>query len=514
MRRDRSWGGLALALAFVLSGCPTRTIDYDAGGDGSSAGGESGRGASGSGGQGPAGRNGSTGTGGAAPGGASGTGGTAGVTGTGGAGPTGGASGGSGGVNGTGGVTGSGGTQASGGTTGAGGTTGSGGTQASGGTTGAGGTTGSGGTHASGGTTGAGGMTGTGGTHATGGTTGTGGVNGSGGTHATGGATGTGGMPATGGVSGTGGMPTCTQTGPCGTTCKPGVYTCTNGTSVCSNQTNATIGTTCGNNQVCDGSGSCVTKTADGGSCTTSQLCQNGNCAKNGSTGICCPANQVNCNGSCADLQTNANNCGSCSIVCGDSLGCSAGQCTCTTSTPNGAICHRPGQTRGTCWGGACVLPAYFSGCNSATDCVPGGCTGPGGYCLGTTDVSGEVSCTDNDGAYVVCSTQQGCLPGPEVGQVQCGDGNANTAMGLVSCDGPSDCPANNDCCTRLSGGGSFCVARTQPGVVGSGCAALDDNPNGPQSGVLCDPLNRTTTCPQGQSCASIAGSQVTFICQ
>src|SRR5947209_9886617 len=58
-------------------------------------------------------------------------------------------------------------------------------------------------------------------------------------------------------------------------------------------------------------------------------------------------------------------------------LGCSSGQCVCTANTPNGTRCYRPGQQPATCWGGTCVLPAFFSGCSTATDCVPGGCTGP-----------------------------------------------------------------------------------------------------------------------------------------
>jgi len=252
-------------------------------------------------------------------------------------------------------------------------------------------------------------------------------------------------------------------------------------------------------------------KTADGGSCTNSQECQNGNCAESGSMGICCPVNYVNCGGSCVDLQSNANNCGTCGSSCGN-LGCSSGQCGCTASTPNGTLCIRPGQTRGTCWGGACVLPAYFPGCNTADDCVPGGCTGPGGYCLGTVDVPGEVSCTAGEGSYIVCPTSQGCLPGPYVGQVQCGNGTA-TETGDITCDGPSDCPANSDCCVEPAG--QHCLAQPQPGVIGSGCAAFDSNPNGPQAGIVCDPLNPVTTCPAGKSCVSdFGGGQVAFLCQ
>ena len=390
--------------------------------------------------------------------------------------------------------------------------TGTGGTAGGGGKTGTGGSAGG-----TAGTTGTGGLAGTSGTGGLAGTSGTGGLAGTGGKAGAGGggASGSGGTGAGGtagaGTGGTGGS-ACTPNASCGTTCAPGTYSCTTGTPAC-NQSPASLGTSCGSNLICDGSGNCVGKTADGGSCTNSQVCQNGNCAKSGSTGICCPANYANCGGSCANLQSDTNNCGSCFVGCGTDLGCSAGVCSCTANTLNGTVCFRPGQTRGTCWTGTCTLPAYFPSCNSAADCVPGGCTSAGGYCLGTVDVAGQVSCSDKGGAYVVCPASQGCSPGPYTGQVQCGDGTS-TGTGKVTCDGPSDCPGNKDCCAE-PGGIQGCLAQPQPGVIGSGCAAFDTNPNGPQATVVCDPLNPTTTCPAGKSCASVfGGALVSFLCQ
>lgn len=175
----------------------------------------------------------------------------------------------------------------------------------------------------------------------------------------------------------------------------------------------------------------------------------------------------------------------------------------------NGTMCIRPGQTRGTCWAGACVLPAYFSGCNTAADCVPGGCTGPGGFCLGTVDVAGQVSCSANTGSYVVCPASQGCSAGPTTGQVECGDGTG-TGTGTVTCDGPNDCTGNNDCCAYPASG-SHCTAQAQPGVIGSGCPSVGP---GAQLPVLCDPLNPTAHCPAGKSCVNNVGAQVSFLCQ
>jgi hypothetical protein len=126
--------------------------------------------------------------------------------------------------------------------------------------------------------------------------------------------------------------------------------------------------------------------------------------------------------------------------------------------------------------------------------------------------VAGLVSCTANTGLYVVCPAYQGCTSGFN-SQVICGDGTG-TGTGAVMCDGPSDCPVNSDCCTRPGNPGSFCVARPQSGVIGSGCAALDPNPMGPQSSVVCDPLNPTANCPVGKSCVTIGGAQASFLCQ
>ena len=112
---------------------------------------------------------------------------------------------------------------------------------------------------------------------------------------------------------------------------------------------------------------------------------------------------------------------------------------------------YGPDRCGGPAGEGRASFPAYFSGCNTAADCVPGGCTGPGGYCLGTIDVPGQVSCTNTIGAYVVCAAEEGCSV-PKTGQVECGDGTG-TGTGAITCDGPSDCPVNNDCCNYPAGG-------------------------------------------------------------
>jgi hypothetical protein len=254
---------------------------------------------------------------------------------------------------------------------------------------------------------------------------------------------------------------------------------------------------------------------------TTNDASPCGTCPQDtfcGSGGMCmCNNTELTlCNGACVNLQTNPNNCGGCGVdSCATTfMGCSAGQCVCTANTPNGNSCMRPGQVPGVCWGGVCVLPAYFSGCNTAADCVPGGCTGPGGYCLGTVDVAGEVSCSDIHGAYAVCPTYQGCTDFSSARQppfAVCGDGTG-TGTGFVTCDGPNDCPVNTDCCIYPGPPTSWqCTARTQPGVIGSGCPSLGP---GAQLPVVCDPFTPTANCPTGKSCVPSAGALVVFSCQ
>ena len=398
-----------------------------------------------------------------------------------------------------------------------------------------------------------GGAGGTGGTKGSGGGGGSsGGAPGSGGVVGSGGIAASGGAVATGGVVGTGGATTCQSktrdctssldndcngtpdnqdstcvcpsgtSGPCpgnnNPPCKSGTRTCilsadktsTAWSTTCVGQVLPAAADTCsrGNDANCNGVPNegcqcinedspltcpCGTQTCTNGhlgacvtTCTATQTCSSaGQCVCNGTL--------APCNGACVDLQSDPKNCG----TCGDStcfnkgMGCSGGQCVCTANTPNGQLCTRPGQVPGTCWSGACVLTASFQGCNTDADCVPGGCTGPAGFCIGTTRVAGQVSCSANDGAYIVCPASEGCTSGAN-SQVFCG---TNAAPGAVTCDGPNDCSTGSDCCGN-PGGGSHCYAQTQPGVIGSGCPSMGP---GTQTGTLCDPL--APSCPGTKSC-------------
>lgn len=397
---------------------------------------------------------------------------------------------------------------------------------ATGGSQGAGGSTGSGGFSSLGGHAGGGGTSaGTGGASAE---TGTGGASpgtagaspGTGGSRGSGGFSGSGGVPGSGGVSGSGATSGCQAGGPCqpSNPCQTGVYSCATGTQQCVPNGNQPTTVSCGSpqsctgstkslQQKCDGKGACAAAVTQ--SCPTNQTCSGTDCS-------CNAPNQL-CNGACVNLQTDPNNCGACgSNDCANkNMACSGGQCVCGPNTQNGLeICFRPGQVRGTCWSGACVLPALGVGCNTAADCVPGGCSTPGGFCLGTIEVSGQVSCGDVLGPSVTCPVSSGCtnVGGRLPPFAVCGAASG-TGPGSVTCDGPNDCPTNYDCCYTNDSlyNSQHCVAQPQPGVVGSGCAAYQPNPNGPQASLLCDPLNPTTSCPPGQSCATQSNDSLVY---
>ena len=185
-----------------------------------------------------------------------------------------------------------------------------------GGASGSGATTGSGGTSGSGGSGGAGGMTGPGGSSGSGGRAGSGGA-GSGGA-------------GSGGMSGSGGS---------GGSCSNGTYQCIASPPTSQQCTNGSWG----NNQVCTGTtplclaGKCAA-CADGAKDCSSNVprsCvsgawQNGTACTGGATcsaGACtCPTSTTACASICSNLQTDGANCGTCGHSCQGGT-CSAGKC-------------------------------------------------------------------------------------------------------------------------------------------------------------------------------------------
>lgn len=129
----------------------------------------------------------------------------------------------------------------------------------------------------------------------------------------------------------------CTPNATCGDVCKPGTYSCTTGTPVC-NTTNALQGKDCSGGNICNGLGSCVAKTGNGGSCQSGIECQSGNCSTGGGKSLCCQTGFQSC-GSCVNVQNDGSNCGTCGHGCPAEQTCQTGKCACTGYTLSCGTC-------------------------------------------------------------------------------------------------------------------------------------------------------------------------------
>lgn len=195
-----------------------------------------------------------------------------------------------------------------------------------------------------------------------------------------------------------------------------------------------------------------------------------------------------------------------------------AGGTLCAPSAVDGTRCTGPGEPlqndADICLAGRCIMPPGFPGCQSDADCARGGClhgfppgNPSGSICMGTAGIPGAVACGDE---VLSCSTDEGCSITDTSARV-CG---RPAQLGLSStystCDGPSDCPAGQDCCVTATGmgyGDMSCFARTAGGAS-SGCPSTAGS-------VLrvCDPRDPIGTCPQGLTCKSFFFGTGAFTC-
>jgi hypothetical protein len=192
-----------------------------------------------------------------------------------------------------------------------------------------------------------------------------------------------------------------------------------------------------------------------------------------------------------------------------------AGVITCAVGATR---CIGPGEdmlkSADICLGGRCLMPAGFPGCGIDADCVPGGClhgfppgNPSGSICMGTAGIPGVVSCGDE---VLSCSTDIGCSITETTNRV-CGRQGLSSAFSTFStCDGPSDCPAGQDCCVTGMGYGNMnCFARTEGGVS-SGCPSATV---GGRRFWVCDPQDPSGTCPQGLTCKLFDFATGEFTC-
>jgi hypothetical protein len=207
-----------------------------------------------------------------------------------------------------------------------------------------------------GGNAGAGGKVGTGG--GAGGTAGTTGSGGAGGTAASGGAGGTAASGGAGGTAASGGAGGTAASGGAGGTAASGGA---------------------GGKAASGGAGGAGgAKTADGNSCSSNLVCQNGNCSTYAVSGasICCPAGNSNC-GTCVSEQTDNANCGACGTKCSANRSCQSGGCACQGYTLPSSCggCGSWGFDSGTAEGWAKDVDPNFpvngGGTNGATNFIP-----------------------------------------------------------------------------------------------------------------------------------------------
>ena len=259
--------------------------------------------------------------------------------------------------------------------------------------------------------------------------------------------------------------------------CEVGIISCASGVPACRPTANAPAGNTCGDNQICDGQGVCVSCDAAGQSCQSSNRCKTAQVVCQNGSPICSETGNRSANTSCAPPAGSVcDGSGQCVTCANAGASCTLGQ-TCregrVVCTPGGAQCVEAG-----------LSPA-------GTSCGIGGiCDGQGG-CVG---------CGPGDvGSECVLSTNP-CLEGT----IQC-------PLGVPLCQAATPArprPSGTPCGTgQVCDGQGTCAGCQQQGLP---CAS-ESLCRGPSS-IQCDasgqavcepgaPLAFGTQCGQGRTC-------------
>jgi len=158
-----------------------------------------------------------------------------------------------------------------------------------------------------------------------------------------------------------------------------------------------------------------------------------GGCAKpdTGTSSGGCSGGQTACDQACVDLQTSAENCGSCGHSCGTSQTCSNGQCGCGGGTNLcGAACVNLTNTHDHCGScdKACAVGEVCQGSQCTTMCSGGATNCNGGNCV---DLNGDTGNCGSCGNR--CATGRVCTAGVcacPAGQMVCGNGTCASSCG------------------------------------------------------------------------------------
>jgi len=303
--------------------------------------------------------------------------------------------------------------------------------------------------------------------------------------------------------------------------CKVGTTSCVTGVPVCAEMGNKANGTSCGTNQVCNNGtcGPCTMNTA----CTTNPgICRTGTTSCSSGTQTCVDSGNKTAGTSCG-LNMVCNGTGTC-VPCTPGIACTGNPTACkngTTSCTTGAMTCIDGTNKA--GGTSCGTNLVCNGSGSCISCTPGNtCTGNPGACkIGTTAcTTGAQTCVDstsNKAAGVSCGTDQVCDGNGSCGACAanqsctgnpnpCYTGITSCATGSMVCNNNTQRATGASCGTnKVCNGSASCVdctagvaCNTNPSVCkvgvtwcGTGAETCVDSGNKPDS----------TLCGAGPSC-------------
>ena len=317
------------------------------------------------------------------------------------------------------------------------------------------------------------------------------------------------------------------------TSCKTGTSSCSTGAMTCVDGGNTAAGTTCGPNQVCNGSGTCVACSA-GGACTTNpSVCKNGttscstgamSCVDGGnkSAGVSCGTNLVcDGNGACVGC-TAGGACTSNPNVCKNGVySCATGTMACAdgsnkmggVSCGTNLVCDGNGNCGSCTANQSCTSnpnPCYtgITSCNTGTMVCNNNTQRPVGVACGPNMVCNSAGTCVNCTAGVSCTTNPNQC---KVGVTQCNTGamtcvDSGNRPDQTGCNDGQDCTYNDVCKNGACIGSAYSCypwqCQSSSKCDGAGGCTTTNLPNGTTCGYpddcTCCSCGSSGTCQSG----------------